>query len=378
MVWGYAEPLFLLLSVATFLMLRTNRFAAAGLFAALAALTRPLGLVIALPAAIEAGRGFRTAGLRSRVERVVAVVAAPLATLGFLLWVRGRTGDLLDPYRIQSEAIRRGRTVDPFTGVANALSEFFDHDRIGPLLHVGWAVIAIALVVVTFRRLPVSYGLFAAATLVVALSSRNLDSFERYTFNAFPLVIAAALVVRNRRLETLVFTAMGAAMCLYGFVAAWPSTCPDFSSLAAAQGTCAADARSWRATRWAASLRSPPDSSPRSAGWRVTRLASLAVVVAECWARRVWLGSLRSPSRKFVRERGQRSLRDEAVDEAAELFAHLDVEAFGAVEGVARLHRVVACHVERALDRTVAGGDAANFGQLLLVDRLPEQVAELR
>ena len=220
MVWGYAEPLFLLLSVATFLMLRTNRFAAAGLFAALAALTRPLGVVIALPAAIEAWRGFRTAGFRSRVERVLAVIAAPLATLGFLLWVRDRTGDLLEPYHLQAEATRRGRTVDPFTGIWNALSEFFDHDRIGPLLHVGWAVIAIALVVVTFRRLPVSYGLFAAATLVIALSSRNLDSFERYAFNAFPLVIAAALVVRNRRLETLVFTAMGAAMCLYGFLAA--------------------------------------------------------------------------------------------------------------------------------------------------------------
>jgi len=69
MVWGYAEPLFLLLSVAAFLMLRTNRFALAGLFGALAALTRPLGVVIAIPAAVEAGRGFRTANLRSRVER---------------------------------------------------------------------------------------------------------------------------------------------------------------------------------------------------------------------------------------------------------------------------------------------------------------------
>jgi len=220
MVWGYAEPMFLLLSVATFLMLRTNRFAAAGLFGALAALTRPLGVVIAIPAAVEAWRGIRAAGIRSRVERVFAVVAAPLGTLVFLVWTSDRTGDLLDPYRIQAESTHRGRTVDPFTGIANALSEFFDHDRIGPLLHVGWAVIAIALVVVVFRRLPVSYGLFAAATVVIALSSRNLDSFERYAFNAFPLVIGAALIVRNRRLETLVFTAMGAAMCLYGVVAA--------------------------------------------------------------------------------------------------------------------------------------------------------------
>ncbi len=220
LVWGYAEPVFLLLSVATFLMLRTRRFAAAGLFAALAALTRPLGVVIAIPAAVEAWRGFRAAGIRSRVERVIAVVAAPLGTLVFLVWTRDRTGDLLDPYRIQAESSHRGSTVDPFTGVANALSEFFDHDRIGPLLHVGWAVVAIALMVIAFRRLPVSYGLFAAVTVVIALSSRNLDSFERYAFNAFPLLIAAALVVRSRRLETLVFTAMGAAMCLYGVVAA--------------------------------------------------------------------------------------------------------------------------------------------------------------
>jgi Mannosyltransferase (PIG-V) len=220
MVWGYAEPMFLLLSVATFLMLRTNRFVAAGLFGALAALTRPLGVVIAIPAVVEAWRGFRTAGIRSRVERVFAIVAAPLGTLVFLVWTRDRTGDLLDPYRIQAESIHRGRTVDPFTGIANALSEFFDHDRIGPLLHVGWAVIAIALIVVVFRRLPVSYGLFATATVVIALSSRNLDSFERYAFSAFPLVIAAALIVRNRRVETLVFTAMGAAMCLYTVVAA--------------------------------------------------------------------------------------------------------------------------------------------------------------
>ena len=221
LVWGYAEPMFLLLSVATFLMLRTKRFAAAAVFAALAALTRPLGLVIAIPAAVEAWRGFRAAAIRSRIERIVAVVAAPLGTLGFLLWTRDRTGDLLDPFRIQAEAIHRGRTVDPFTGVVNALSEFFDHHRIGPLLHVGWAVVTIALVVVVFRRLPVSYGLFAAATVVIALSSRNLDSFERYAFNAFPLIIAAALIVRERRLETLVFTAMGTAMCLYGLVAAF-------------------------------------------------------------------------------------------------------------------------------------------------------------
>ena len=221
MVWGYAEPLFLLLSVATFLMLRTNRFAAAGLFGALAALTRPLGLLIALPAAIEAWRGFRTAGLRSRVERVVAVVAAPLATLGFLLWVRDRTGDLLDPYRLQAESTRRGRTVDPFTGVCECplrvlrprpdrpaaprrMGRHRDRARRGDVPTAAGVV------------RPVRGGDAGGRTLVA--QPRLVRAVP--AFNAFPLVIAAALVVRNRRLETLVFAAMGAAMCLYGFLAA--------------------------------------------------------------------------------------------------------------------------------------------------------------
>ena len=220
MVWGYAEPLFLLLSVATFLMFRRNRFVLAGAFAALAALTRPLGVVLVIPVAVEAFRGFGGATMRGRIERVIGVLGAPAGALGYLLWVENRTGDLLLPYRIQARPVHRGRTVDPVTGVVHALREFFDHDRVGPLLHVGWAVVAVVLVVIAFRRLPIAYGLYAAASIVIALASENLDSFERYAFNAFPLLIAAAIVVRKPRVETLVFTAMGAAMCLYGVVAA--------------------------------------------------------------------------------------------------------------------------------------------------------------
>ena len=51
--------------------------------------------------------GRRGRGRAARRARVPALDAAD------------RTGDLLDPFRIQAEAIHRGRTVDPFTGVAN-------------------------------------------------------------------------------------------------------------------------------------------------------------------------------------------------------------------------------------------------------------------
>jgi len=174
MVWGYAEPQFLLLSVATFFMLRTRRFAGAAVFAALAALTRPLGLVIAIPAVIEAIRGFDRAGARERVERVLAIVGAPVGALVYLVWVRGQTGDLLEPYRIQAESTRRGAIVDPFTGVWHALREFFDHSRVGPLLHVGWAVMmAIVLIMVTRSRLRWLWLLHPVVTVFVVVVTAN-------------------------------------------------------------------------------------------------------------------------------------------------------------------------------------------------------------
>jgi hypothetical protein len=215
LVWGYSEALFLLLAVATFVTLRRRQFVAAAGLGALAALTRPTGLIIAIPAAIEAGRGLRGADWRGWLTRALAVVGPFVGTAGYLLWVRGETGDFFDPYSIQADRNFRGATVDPVTGVREALTQFLDHDRVGPLLHVAWAVVAIALVVVVLRTLPISYGAFAAAIVVLALSAEKLDSFERYAFAAFPLVIGAAMLVRNKKLETLVFTLSGAAMTLY-------------------------------------------------------------------------------------------------------------------------------------------------------------------
>ncbi|HEY7104984.1 MAG TPA: hypothetical protein VH986_01130, partial [Acidimicrobiia bacterium] len=205
--------------VATFLTLRRKQFAAAAGLGALAALSRPTGLLIALPASIEAWRGIRGTDRRGLATRALAVVGPFVGTFAYLLWVRGQTGDLFDPYSIQANRNFRGRTVDPVTGVSDALTQFLDHHRVGPLLHVGWAVVVVALVIVALRKLPVSYGVFAAAVVVLALSAEKLDSFERYAFAAFPLLIAAAMLVRGRKLETLVFTVSGAAMCLYTTVA---------------------------------------------------------------------------------------------------------------------------------------------------------------
>ena len=80
-------------------------------------------------------------------------------------------------------------------------------------------VVAAALLVVCFRRLPSCYGWFALAVLASAMTSANLDSFERYALGAFPLTIAVALVAQTRWTERLVIAASAVAMTGYATLA---------------------------------------------------------------------------------------------------------------------------------------------------------------
>ena len=59
------------------------------------------------------------------------------------------------------------------------------------------------------------FVIIAVAVLVVALSSTNLDSFERYALGAFPLVVAASTHTTSRRVEVVVLAASAVAMAGY-------------------------------------------------------------------------------------------------------------------------------------------------------------------
>lgn len=219
LVMGYSEPLFAALAVATFLALRSRRFTLAAVPAFLAGLCRPVALLLSAPAAVEAARGIRSLPARDLPGRLLAVLAAPLGSLAYLLWARDRTGDLFRPLRFQEASHLRGEAVSPVEGLVEALRDALDAHRVGPALHVAWALVAVALLVVAFRRLPASYGLFATASILVALSSRNLDSFERYALGAFPLVIAAASLTGRDDVERGVLVLLGGGMTGYAMLA---------------------------------------------------------------------------------------------------------------------------------------------------------------
>lgn len=223
LVMGYSEPLFLCLTVAAFVWMRQDRWwwvAGAGL---LAGLTRPVGLLLAVPVVVVLAKELLVARARPRgasavLARLAAVVAPPVGTGIYLAYVGVRFGDALLPFRVQDIPGLRGDTVFPLVTLGRAVAGTFTGD-FGRQLHYPWVLVIVVLAALALWRWPLEYGAYAAVTVVAALAAEHLGSLERYAFGAFPLVLVTAGLIRSHRTERVVLALTAAAMGAYAVAA---------------------------------------------------------------------------------------------------------------------------------------------------------------
>ncbi|MET0627061.1 MAG: hypothetical protein ABW033_01230 [Acidimicrobiia bacterium] len=220
-VMGYSDALAIALAIAAFLAMRKGQWWWAAAAALAVGICRPTGFLLAVPIAVEAWSSWSVES-RSRASsaaaRVAAVVAAPVGSLLYLLWVGSQYDDALLPYRVQTSARLHGAFANPFTTMWHAVEGGFD-GRVGTALHVPWLVLLVVLVVVVFRRWPLAYGVFAAVVVASAVTSQNLDSLERYALFAFPLVLALADLAASRLVERIVYVLLPVALFGYATLA---------------------------------------------------------------------------------------------------------------------------------------------------------------
>ena len=216
---GYAEALLIMFSIATFLALRRKRWGWAIAMGLLAGLSRPLGVLLVIPAFIEGCRDLRRARTSERLLRALATIAPGAGGLVYLGWSWVAHGDPLRPLRLQQEYDRRGGFENPLGRLAEAAGQLLGGADLGSGLHFPWAIGFLVLLVVSFRRWPASYGAFAAGVLLVALSASNLDSLERYGLSAFPLVLALAGILRPVWLERSALVLMACGLTTYATLA---------------------------------------------------------------------------------------------------------------------------------------------------------------
>ncbi|WP_210492068.1 mannosyltransferase family protein [Patulibacter sp. SYSU D01012] len=228
----YTESLFLLLSFAALVAARRDRWALAGLLAAVAASCRSIGILLVVPLAVEYLWGRRTGGARA-VTRwwrprhrlrpdVLWIGLVPLGFLAYAAFLGIATGDPAGAVRAQGDWERTFLTPIGGLGAGAYVIVGRAGDLLGlwymaplapgqvPGLALARDVVLLVMVGVTIaalwwarRRMPIAWVAWGVVSLCYPLSvpsmQQPLMSMPRFILAAFPLLVALGLWAHEGR-----------------------------------------------------------------------------------------------------------------------------------------------------------------------------------
>ena len=222
----YSESLYLLLTLAAFVLAERARWLAAGAVTGLALLARPTAAALLPPLALLAWRE------RDRARALASLALAPVLFAAYPLYLWRAKGDpwaFLHAQRIWS---RHLSPAGPLGGIWDGLRAGWagiEQFASGSHTHVYWKpvqdtdpirvatlnletlaflVLFIALTVIAWRRFGTPYGLFAALSLAIPLSVPSerwpLLSLPRFGLTIFPFFLALASLGGRPRVHTAI------------------------------------------------------------------------------------------------------------------------------------------------------------------------------
>ncbi len=219
----YAESLFLALSLAALVAVRAGRPITAAVSGALAAATRPLGILLVVPLAIDWWQRRRLAPASAAGRWGLLVAAAPAAGMVAVLAWSARTFG--DPFAFM---VRQARWRGSMGGPWRAFVRWWEtgpelHGAHGSTLELVIALVCLAMLVPAVRTLSRASVAYAAVCVLVPLSS-TLWSFGRLSLTVFPLFAAGGIMVaKGARTLPVVYGFAGGAVgaLLMALYAAW-------------------------------------------------------------------------------------------------------------------------------------------------------------
>jgi hypothetical protein len=209
----FTEALFLLISVAALTAARRHCWWAAGLLGGLLAVTRPNGVLIAVPLAFAylAARDWQPRRIGPDAGWLLLV---PAGLLAYMLALLPITGDLLAPVKIQAAW---GKIA------ATPWDTLFDPRYPFPYTTAIERWVILALLVVAARSFWLlkerTHAVYAAVFLAAPLFTGVLDSQARYAAPLFPLFAALARMSESDRADRLLKALSGALLAVA--FAAW-------------------------------------------------------------------------------------------------------------------------------------------------------------
>ena len=222
----YSESLYLLLTLAAFVLAERRRFLAAGAVTGLALLTRPTAAALLPALALLAWRE------RERLRALLSLAVAPLLFAAYPLYLWSAEGDPWAFLHAQRLWSRHLSPAGPLGGIWDGLRAGWagvEQLASGSHTHVYWTpvqdsdpirvatlnlemlaflVLFVVLTVIAWRRFGAPYGLFAAISLAIPLSVPSerwpLLSMPRFGLTIFPLFLALAAIGGRPRAHTAI------------------------------------------------------------------------------------------------------------------------------------------------------------------------------
>jgi Gpi18-like mannosyltransferase len=222
----YSESLFLLTSLLAFWWARGTRWWLAAFAGFVAGATRSFGVLLVPALLLEARAQDASVGATPRWERVLGATAPLAGMLTYLVYWQIKIGDPLQPFHAQSSWLRHPTFPVITLGRAAALGLAGIGDPRGIFWTVDllFALVALAILTLGWRRLPLPYLAYSAVSLlmplVFAFDARPLLSYPRFVAVVFPLFwIAASWFDHRKALIAVVATSsLGLAVLSLAFM----------------------------------------------------------------------------------------------------------------------------------------------------------------
>lgn len=217
----YSESLFLLFGLGSFAAIRARRWWLAGLLGGIATLTRSQAILLALPFAYEVYVAWRAGKTSPWQVLWVGLIPAGVAVYAGYLGVVFH-----DPLAFsQAQAYWTRGLQWPGESIVTTIQTLAAGHQPAVLvahmaLNLAALVTFIVLSVVVLRRLPLSYGLYAVATLLFILlvaptyGAIALQSSGRFVATLFPVFVLLAQWSRRPRLHEILIVGQVAALTL--------------------------------------------------------------------------------------------------------------------------------------------------------------------
>lgn len=205
LVAPYTESLLVFFTCVFALAIGQRRWPLALLAGLLAGLSRPVGGLLVVYAAIEF---WPSRHVREALPQRLAVTASPaLGVAAFGAWSALAGRGFTEPFDAQRGL--RGSFQDPLTRWLQAVGNGVAGDET-ELLHALAAAVCVGLLVVLWRAGMHAFAVYGATGILIALSATNINSLVRYAHGLVPVLLGAAIAIGNPRVGRSMLRLLGA------------------------------------------------------------------------------------------------------------------------------------------------------------------------